>query len=71
MRKPAIVYFKTSDLAHEAMQPYIDEHYPNRFQDAHAIGRIRIVEYVKGFAVQFGEFGPYLTQANLKKTTSW
>ena len=59
--KPKIAYFETSEQAHVAMQPYIDKLYPNRFQDAFAIGRIRIVEYVKGHAVQFGECGPYLT----------
>ena len=63
--KPTVVYFKTAVRAHDAMQPYIDKLYPNRFQDARAICRVRIVEYVKGFAVQFGESGPYLTKDQL------
>ena len=59
--KPKVAYFKTSQAAHDAMQPWIDATYPNRFQDAHSITRVKIVEFTKGFAVQLGDCGPYLT----------
>lgn len=62
--KPA--YFKTAQAAHDAMQPWIDKRYPNRFQDARSITKLRIVEFTKGFAVQFGDYGPYLTTQDIK-----
>ena len=61
MPKPKTAYFKTSQQAHDAMQPWIDKHYPNRFQDARSITRIKIVEFERGFAVQLGDYGRYLT----------
>ena len=68
--KPRAAYFKTSQQAHDAMQPWIDQEYPNRFQDARSITRIKIVEYVKGFAIQLGDCGPYLTIEDISKASS-
>ena len=63
-------YFKTSQQAHDAMQPWIDQEYPNRFQDARSITRIKIVEFTKGFAIQLGDYGPYLTIDDIQKASS-
>jgi hypothetical protein len=63
-------YFKTSQQAHDAMQPWIDQEYPNRFQDARSIMRIKIVEFTKGFAIQIGDCGPYLTIEDIQKASS-
>ena len=68
--KPNIAYFKTSQQAHDAVQPWIDQEYPNRFQDVGDITRIKIVEYVKGFAIQLGDYGPYLTIGDIQKASS-
>ena len=67
--KPKTVYFKTAQQAHDAMQPWIDKEYFDRFQDARSIGRIKIVEYTKGFAIQIGDSGPYLTNEDIKEAT--
>ncbi len=61
-----IKYFKTREQANAAIQPWIDEHYPNRFQDARSITRMKLVEYTKGFAWQKGDSGPYLTVGDFK-----
>ena len=68
--KTKIAYFKTSQQAHDAMQPWIDQEYPNRFQDARSITRIKIVEFTKGFAIQLGDYGPYLTIGDIQKASS-
>ena len=68
--KSNIAYFKTSQQAHDAMQPWIDQEYPNRFQDARSITRIKIVEYIKGFAIQLGDCGPYLTIEDIQEASS-
>jgi len=68
--KPKTAYFKTEQLAHDAMQPWIDKNYPNRFQDARSITKLKIVEFTKGFAVQFGDCGPYLTVEDIQKASS-
>ena len=68
--KPRAAYFKTSQQAHDAMQPWIDRTYPNRFQDARSITRIKIVEFTKGFAIQLGDYGPYLTIGDIQKASS-
>ena len=68
--KTKIAYFKTAQLAHDAMQPWIDQEYPNRFQDARSITRIKIVEFIKGFAIQLGDYGPYLTIEDISKASS-
>lgn len=54
-------YFPSRELAHEALQPWIDQRFPNRFQDAQSISRIKIVEFERGFAIQLGDYGRYLT----------
>lgn len=63
--KPRIAYFETAEMAHDAMQPWIDRTYPNRFQDARSISRIKIVEFAKGFAIQLGDYGSYLTNEDI------
>ena len=63
--KTKIAYFKTAQAAHDAMQPWIDRTYPDRFQDAQRISRIKIVEFAKGFAIQLGDHGPYLTNEDI------
>lgn len=68
--KTKTAYFKTEQQAHDAMQPWIDQEYPNRFQDARSITRIKIVEYIKGFAIQLGDCGPYLTIEDIQKASS-
>lgn len=68
--KPRVAYFKTEQQAHDAMQPWIDQEYPNRFQDAYSISKLKIVEFAKGFAVQFGDYGPYLTTQDIQKASS-
>lgn len=54
------IYFKTRDEAERVYLKYIDETYPNRFQDARSIALVKINEFQKGFAIQFGDYGPYL-----------
>ena len=61
MPNKSTAYFPNRDLAHKAIQPWIDKHYPNRFQDAMSVSRIKIVEFDRGFAVQLGDYGRYLT----------
>ena len=53
-------YFVTRVEAEVVYLAYVDEIFPNRFQDAFSIARIKIVEFTKGFAIQFGDYGPYL-----------
>lgn len=53
-------YFKTHAEAETVYLDYIDKEYSNRFQDAFSISRIKIVEFKCGFAIQFGDYGPYM-----------
>ena len=68
--KPKYAYFKTEQQAHNAMQPWTGKEYPNRFQDARSITRTKIVEFTKGFAIQLGDYGPYLTIEDIQKASS-
>jgi hypothetical protein len=54
------IYFKTRDEAEKVYLEYIDKTFANKFQDAMSVARIKIVEFKKGFAIQFGDYGPYL-----------
>ena len=54
------IYFKTREDAEKVYFEHIDKTYPNKFQDAMSIARIKIVEFKRGFAIQFGDYGPYL-----------
>lgn len=58
------VYFKALADAEKVCQLYIDEQYPNKFQYKLEDVKIKIVEFKKGFAVQFGDYGPYLEKYN-------
>lgn len=60
------VYFKTHAEAEQAYLRYIDQTFPNRFQDAHSITRIKLVEFERGFAIRFGDYGPYLEKHQLE-----
>lgn len=55
-------YFPTAEAAQAAIEAYVDVTYPNKFQDAFSITRIKVIETSLGFAVQFGDYGPYLEQ---------
>jgi hypothetical protein len=54
------IYFITRDEAEKVYLEYIDKTFANKFQDAMSVARIKIVEFKKGFAIQFGDYGPYL-----------
>jgi hypothetical protein len=57
-------YFKTREQAIVLMAQYIDAMYPNKFQDARSISSLKLVEFQRGFAIQRGDYGPYLTTDN-------
>jgi hypothetical protein len=59
------IYFKTRDEVEKVFLEYIDRNYPNKFQDAMSIARVQIREFKKGFAIQFGDYGPYLQKHDL------
>ena len=61
------IYFKNRDEAESIYLRYIDKIYPNRFQDAFSISRIKLVEFKRGFAIQFGDYGPYLEKHHLER----
>lgn len=60
------VYFKTHAEAERVYLRYIDQTFLNPFQDARSIARVKIVERDKGFAIQFGDYGPYLEKHHLE-----
>lgn len=60
------VYFKTQAEAERIYLHYIDQTFPNKFQDAYSVARVKIVEREKGFAIQFGDYGPYLEKHHLE-----
>lgn len=55
-----IRYFKTYNQAQKALAAYAGQSFPNRYQLAGENTCAKIVEYTKGFAIQFGDCGPYL-----------
>lgn len=55
------MYFKTRQDVDKVYLTYVEENYPNRFQDSSSSSRIKIREFTKGFALQFGDYGPYLS----------
>jgi len=57
-------YFKTLEQAQYMLSQYIDAIYPNKFQDASSIASLNLVESQRGFAIQRGNYGSYLTNAN-------
>ena len=64
--QPRIAYFKTREGAIEALDQHIDATWPNRFQDARSIARLKLVEFTRGFAWQKGDYGPYMTTGDMK-----
>jgi len=60
------IYFKTRDEAEKVYLDYIDKTFSNKFQDAMAVARIKVVEFKKGFSIQFGDYGPYLQKNEVK-----
>ena len=59
------IYFKTRAEVEQVFLEYIDRNYPNKFQDAMSIARAQIKEFKKGFAIQLGDYGPYLQKHDL------
>lgn len=57
-------YFKTRELAQESLAQFIGVTYPNVFQDARSVASLKLVEFQRGFAIQRGDYGPYLTTGN-------
>ena len=64
------LYFKTRAEAEAVYLAHIDKEYPNRFQDAFSIARVQIREFEKGFAIQFGDYGPYLEKYQLSEVNA-
>lgn len=55
-----VQYFKTYEQAQQVAQTYAGQAFPNRYQYARENTSAKIVEFTKGFAIQFGDCGPYL-----------
>jgi hypothetical protein len=55
-----IKYFKTYQEAQNAQAKYAGQTFPNPYQFENENKNAKIVEFVKGFAIQFGDCGPYL-----------
>ena len=55
-----INYFKTREQAETVLKQYEGQSFPNRYQFANECTRAKINEFGKGFAIQFGDCGPYL-----------
>ena len=53
-------YFKTYEQALQVAQTYAGQAFPNRYQYAGENTGAIIREFTKGFAIQFGDCGPYL-----------
>ena len=53
-------YFKTYTQAQKALSTYVGQSFPNRYQFAGENTGAIIKEFKKGFAIQFGDCGPYL-----------
>jgi hypothetical protein len=54
------IYFKTRDEAWKAAEPYKNQHFKNVYQYKGECTTVKINEFKKGFAIQFGDYGPYL-----------
>jgi hypothetical protein len=55
-----VQYFKTYQEARQAQAKYAGQTFPNRYQLRGENKSAKIVGFVKGFAIQFGDCGPYL-----------
>ena len=55
-----IRYFKTYAQAQKILENYAGKYFPNRYQFAGENTGAIIREFKKGFAIQFGDCGPYL-----------
>jgi hypothetical protein len=55
-----IQYFKTYEQARQVAQNYAGQAFPNCYQYAGENTSAIIKEFTKGFAIQFGDCGPYL-----------
>lgn len=60
MTKPKHMYFKTLAQAQEASQKYEGQTFVNVHQMEGDCLTVKIVEFGRGFAIQFGDCGPYL-----------
>jgi hypothetical protein len=59
-----VQYFKTYDQALQVAQTYAGQTFPNRYQYAGENSGAIIREFTKGFAIQFGDCGPYLEETS-------
>jgi hypothetical protein len=55
-----IRYFKTYTQAQKYLANYAGQYFPNRYQFAGENTGAIIRAFTKGFAIQFGDCGPYL-----------
>lgn len=60
MTKPKYQYFKTLELAQKAAQKYEGQVFTNSLQMEGDCTTVKVVEFGRGFTIQFGDCGPYL-----------
>ena len=53
-------YFKTRAEAEKASEPFKGKSFTNPYQYRGECTTVKVVEFKKGFAIQFGDCGPYL-----------
>ncbi len=58
-------YFKTLAEAEQALQPYAGQSFPNKYQFPGESDKAQVREFERGFAIQFGDCGPYLQKEDL------
>jgi hypothetical protein len=54
------IYFKTRAEAQQAAKPYEGHYFMNPYQYRGECTTVKVLEFKKGFAIQFGDCGPYL-----------
>jgi len=55
-----IAFFQTREEAEKAAEPYKNQHFTNIYQHKGECTTVKINEFEKGFAIQFGDCGAYL-----------
>lgn len=64
------IYFKTYEQAQQVRKAYDGQEFPNVYQHKGESTAAEIREFKKGFAIQFGDCGAYLTKQDyLSKAT--
>lgn len=61
-KKPKVKYFKTYAEAQAKLPELAGVDCTNKYQYAGECKELKIVEYTKGFAIQFGDCGAYLSE---------